>query len=134
MTNCLFFALGFVLFCSFSFGGMTYSSIHRSFLNMHRSILEINIVTVGEDGEDTKPYFNEPELETYVINYLKDNVSKYSSDYKASIIYFNADTKSINTNHHADGVRISLSANINMFYTYKHAREFTIDARGGIHE
>lgn len=110
---------------------MTYSSIHRCFLNMHRSILEISVVTVGDDGKDTDPYFNEQLLEQYVVNYLKDNVGKYSPDYKASIIYFDADTKSINTNHHADGVVISLSSNINMFYSYKHAREFTI-GRGGI--
>ena len=113
---------------------MTYSSIHRSFLNMHRSILEISIVTVGDDGEDVPPYFNEQTLEYYVTNYLKDNVKKYCSNYKASIIYFDAETKAINTNHHANGVRISLSGEINSFYTYKRAREFTIDSRGDIHE
>lgn len=134
MINCLFFAGGFVLFMLFSFGGMSYSGIHRSFLNIHRSVLEISVVTVGDNGEDTKPYFNEPVLEQYVVNYLKDNVSRFSSDYKATLIYFDAETKQINTNHHANGVRISLSSEINTFYSYKHAREFTIDSRGDIHE
>lgn len=134
MINCLFFGVGFYLFLTFSFGGMTYSSIHRSFLNMHRSILEISIVTVGDNGEDIDPYFNEPVLEQYVVNYLEDNIGRYSSDYKASIIYFDAKTKDINTNHKADGVRISLSSEINAFYSYKHAREFTIDSRGEINE
>ncbi len=134
MTNCLFFTFGFVLFLTFSFGGMTQSSIHRSFLNMHRSILEISVVTIGDDGEDVKPYFNEPQLEKYVIDYLKDNVGKYTTDYKASIIYFDVSTNAVNTNHHADGVRISLTSKINMFYTYKHSREFRINSRGEINE
>ena len=134
MINCLFFVVGFSVFMLFSFGGMSYSGIHRSFLNMHRSVLEVSVVTVGEDGEDIKPYFNEPVLEQYVVTYLKDNVSRFTSDYKTTIIYFDADTKDINTNHHADGVRISLSSQINTFYSYKHAREFTIDSRGDIHE
>ena len=118
----------------FSFGGMTQSSIHRSFLNMHRSILEISVVTIGDDGEDVKPYFNEPQLEKYVIDYLKDNVGKYSTDYKTSIIYFDVSTNAVNTNHRADRVRISLSSKINVFYTYKHSREFRINSRGEINE
>ena len=134
MTSCLFFAFGFALFIAFSFGGMSYSSIHRSFLNMHRSVLEISVVTVGEDGEDTKPYFNETVLEEYVTNYLKDNVGRYSTDYQAKIIYFDAETNAINTNHHANGVRISLSSKINFFYTYQRARSFTINSRGEINE
>ena len=134
MINCIFFGLFFCLFLSFSFGGMTYSSIHRSFLNMHKSMLEVSIVTIGNDGTDVDPYFHEPTLENYVVNYLKDNIGKYCPTYKANIIYFDADTKAINTNHHANGVRISISGDINTFYTYKHAREFTIDSRGDIHE
>lgn len=134
MINCLFFTCGFVLFLAFSFGGMTHSSIHRSFLNMHRSILEISVVTIGDDGEDVKPYFNEVQLENYVVDYLKDNVGKYTSDYKASIIYFDVSTNAVNTNHHADGVRISLTSKINFFYTYKHTREFRINSRGEINE
>ena len=132
MINCLFFSVVFFLFMSFSFGGMNYSSIHRTFLNMHRSILEVCVVTVGNDGEDINPYFNEPILEKYIVTYLKDNVSKYTTDYQASIVYFDNNTKDINTNHHADGVRISLNAKINTFYHYKHAREFTINQRGHI--
>jgi len=134
MINCLFFALCFSLFITFSFGGMTYSTIHRSFLNMQKSILEVSVVTIGDDGNDTDPYFNEPVLEKYVVDYLKENVEKYSPNYKASIVYFDADTKQINTNHHADGVRLSLSANINFFYSYQHAREFTIDGGGNLNE
>ena len=134
MTNCLFFAFGFCLFLPFSFGGMTYSGIHRSFLNMHRSILEVSVVTIGDDGEDIKPYFNEQVLESYLTSYLKDNVEKYNTNYQASIIYYDADTSSINTNHRADKVRICLQAEINTFYTYKNAREFTIDSRGHINE
>ena len=97
-------------------------------------MLEVSIVTIGDDGTDVDPYFHEPTLENYVVNYLKDNIGKYCPTYKANIIYFDADTKAINTNHHANGVRISISGDINTFYTYKHAREFTIDSRGDLHE
>lgn len=101
---------------------------------MHRSILEVSVVTIGDDGEDIKPYFNEQVLESYLTSYLKDNVEKYNTNYQASIIYYDADTSSINTNHRADKVRICLQAEINTFYTYKNAREFTIDSRGHINE
>lgn len=132
MINCLFFSVVIFLFMSFSFGGMTYSSIHRTFLNMHRSILEVSVVTVGNNGEDVNPYFNESLLETYVVNYLADNISKYSTIYNVSVIYFDRETNEINTNHRANGASISLEAKINTFYQYKHAREFTINERGHV--
>lgn len=134
MVNCLFFVFSFVLFLGFTFGGITHSSIHRSFLNMHRSILEINVVTIGENGEDVKPYFNEQKLEKYVVDYLKDNIGKYSTDYTAKMIYFDVSTNAVNTDHRADGVRISLTSKINLFYTYRHSREFKINSRGQINE
>ena len=134
MINCLFFAIGFVLFFTFSFGGMAFSSIHRSFQNIDRSVLEVSVVTIDESGDDTRPYFNEEVLEEYVSNYLKDNIGKYSTNYQSKILYFDTETRQINTNHHANGVRISISTKINMFYTYQKSREFTIDERGKINE
>lgn len=134
MVNSIFFAVGFVLFLTFSFGGMSYSSIHRSFLNMHKSLVETSIMTIGENGNDIDPYFNETLLESYLTTYLNQNVAKYATQYKATLMYFDAKTKQMNTNHRANGVKISLYAKVNTFFTYQHARSFSINSQGELYE
>lgn len=134
MLNIIFFSLGLALFISFSFGGMTYSQINRAFLSMHRGVFEASVVTLDGNSLMNHPYFNETILENYVIDYLERNISSYQKDYSVKIAYFDATTFQPRNDHRADAVRISITADINLFYKYEKSRFFSIEKGTFVHE
>ncbi len=127
MENTLFFATLFALFLNFSMGAMSYSGINRTFQNMYRGLIEASIAFVDEKGEPIEAYFKKDVLEKYATNYLKENLARYVTHYKASIYYFDKENQVVCTSSYCRSVKISLDCEINYFFHYTKARNFYIN-------
>ena len=129
MGNLAFYSLIFVLFLQFAFGAIDYSGVNRTFLNMYRGVIESALITVGEDGEPTYPYFDETMLKENVYSYLDENLSRYVTHYTTGIYYFDLDDELMCTSHHCSGVKITLKADINYFFHYENAKSYFVKER-----
>ena len=124
MTNCLFYSLFFALFLNISFGSLRISQVNRVFMSIYKGMLEASILTISNKGEPIYPYFNEERLEAYVDDYLKENISRYTTRYSVStqLLMSNGD--------YCDSicrkVEITLSAKIYTFYHYNKTQTFVI--------
>lgn len=125
MLNNIFYILLTSLFLSFSVGAMEYSSVNRTFLLLHRGVIESAINTIDESGEPNV-YINETKLESGVRDYLDKNLPKYVTNYTLSYYYFYQSDGLICLSHHCDSIKISLKADINYFFHYEKAISFYI--------
>lgn len=121
MTNCIFYSLFFALFLNVSIGSLKFSQVNRVFMSIYKGLFEASVITIDDKGEPTAPYFKKELVESYVDNYLEENLSRYSKDYTVDVSY-----PSIEEN--PSKVKISLSANINVFYSYEKERVFYIES------
>lgn len=126
MTNILFYTLMFITFLQFSFGAISFSGVNRTFLNMYSGVLESSIITVDEKGEPTFPYFDEKILKENVYKYLDENLARYTNSYTTAIYFYDLDDGLMCTSHHCSGVRISLKADMNVFFKFNKAKTYFI--------
>lgn len=129
MGNIAFYALIFTLFLQFAFGAIDYSGVNRTFLNLYRGVIEASLITVGEDGEPTYPYFDEVTLKENLYSYLDENITRYVTHYTTGIYYFDLEDELMCTSHHCSGVKITLKADINYFFHYENAKSYVVNKR-----
>ena len=98
---------------------------------MHRGVFENALNTIGEDGEPDV-YFNETKLEANVYEYLSNNLPKYVTDYKVSILFLDKESEMICTEY-CKAVKVSLKATINYFFSYEKGLMFYA-SEGHVHE
>lgn len=126
MTNCLFYAMFFTLFLNLSFGSLRYSQINRSFMSIYKGMLEACLITINNSGEPIFPYFNETQIDDYVVNYLDRNISKYSRDYDVNTKYLVKDSPNNICTSKCTVIEISLNAKINAFLDYQKDQTFIV--------
>lgn len=129
---CIFSSVILVAFMQLSFGAMNYSSINRCFQNMYKGLFEACVETIGPDGEEHSPYFNKALLKMYITEYFDTTISKYSSDYKASLYFTNGNTNDVCTSEECTGVKVNLDAPINSIFHFEKTRSFYINQRGEV--
>lgn len=129
MTNLIYCAFVAILFFTFSIGAINFSGVNRTFLSMYRGLIEPSIASVDE-GENDIPYFSEPVLESYVIDFLDDNLYRYVDEYTVGFFYFNLEDGSMCTDSRCRGVKISLKCDINAMFHYEKAKDYYI--KGGV--
>lgn len=132
MTNCIVYSLIFVLFFNFLIGSTKYSSINRSFESMYRGVFESSTSFIDSSGESIEPYFDENRLCYLVDNYISNEISKYVSSYDLDITFFNKEDNSLCIDGYCRDVKISLSADINAFFTYKKEKVYSIYSKDKI--
>lgn len=123
--NCIFYTLFFTLFLNISIGSLKYSQIHRTFMSIYKGMFEACTVTINDNGEPIKPYFNMNKMANYIDEYFKVNLSKYCKDYKVSYFYIGG-TNTFICSSECRMIEIDLKAKINLFFDYKKAEIFTI--------
>ena len=126
MTNCLFYTIFFTLFLNLSFGSLRYSQINRSFMSIYKGMLEACLITINNSGEPIFPYFNESQIENYVVNYLDKNISRYSKDYNVNTKYLVKNSTSSICISKCTVLQISLNAKINAFLDYQKDQTFIV--------
>lgn len=126
MGNLVFYAMFFVIFLQFTFGAIRFSGVNRTFLSMYRGVFETSLITVGEDGEPIYPYFSDEILENNIDTYLKRNIRKYTSNYNAEITYLDLHNDGLCLEEYCSKVKVSLNAEINMFFKYSKSLEFAV--------
>ncbi len=131
MTNCLFYALFFVLFINFTCGAIDFSGVNRTFKGISNGIFESAAYTIDSFGNPTTPYFDEEMLETYVSTYFKENLTRYVLYYEARIYFFNNDAnETICTDKKCSCVKITLKCDINFLFHYEKGQNFYLIASG----
>lgn len=115
----------FSLFLSFSFGCMSFSSVHRTFSLMYRGLFETVTATIDESGEPSA-YFNKNKVEEYVTEYLANNLTKYVTNYEVSYYFFYEDSGLVCTSGNCTALKISLKADINYIFHYEKAMNYYI--------
>ena len=132
MTNCVFYAMIFVLFLNFTIGSIKYSEVNRTFMSIYKGIFEASVRTVNEAGEPIVPYYDEEVLKAYIVDYFEKNLNKYVTDYQVSYYFIDQENNEICVSNKCRTVNVSLTAKINMFYTYDNSQSFSIYERGEI--
>ena len=125
MTNCLFYSLFFALFLNLSVGSLKLSQVHRTFMSIYKGMFEACTVSVDNQGEPIKPYYNQVEMRFYIDSYFKKNLTKYVKDYTVTFGYV-ADNPKIVCKKECRRIKITLKANINFLYKYNKTQIFTI--------
>ncbi len=128
----VFYCVMLAMFLNFSFGCMTYSSVHRTFSLMYRGLFESVSSTIDEDGEPSA-YFNQDKVETKVKEYLDNNLPRYVKSYEVSYYYFYEENGLVCSSYNCTALKISLKANINSFIHYEKAMNYYI-SEGSLHE
>ena len=125
MTNCLFYGLFFVMFLNISVGSLKFSQVHRTFMAIYKGMFEACTVSVDDEGEPIKPFYNSNKMSTYINTYFKKNLSKYVKNYTVTFDYIN-ENSDIVCNKECRRIKIRLQADINTFYKYDKTQIFTI--------
>ena len=126
MTNCIFYLVMFAYFVNFAFGSINYFGVNRSFTLLYKGVIENACQSVDESGNPIKPYFDKDELIYRAEEYFASTLPRYVTSYDTNYYFFNLEDKSYCTGTYCRGVKISLRAKINIFYTYEKAREFYV--------
>ena len=131
MTLCLFSTFFFVLFLNLSMGSLRLTQLNRTFMNSYKGMYEACVVTVGDDGEPIKPYFEQNLLKSYVADYLEPNISKYVTDYDLDLQFFynKEDIGPAILVRRPRTIKLSLKAKINYLYSYSKSKSFSIKER-----
>ena len=106
---------------------LIYSMDNGSLLAHQLFAIGMSIAYVDEKGEPIEAYFKKDVLEEYTTNYLKENLARYVTHYKASIYYFDKENQVVCTSSYCRSVKISLDCEINYFFHYTKARNFYIN-------
>ena len=125
MTNCIFYAMFFTLFLNMSLGSLRMSQINRVFMSIYKGMLEASVLTIDDNGEPVEPYYNLTTLDNYVEGYLKDNISRYTSDYTFTTKYLSKKNNSVCTSF-CRRVELTLKAKVNVLFNYEKSQTFTI--------
>lgn len=125
MINTIFYTLFFCLFLNISIGSLKYSQIHRTFMSVYKGMFEACTLTIDDNGEPIKPYFDMNKMEDYINNYFKVNLSKYTKNYSVSYMYIGG-TNTFICSSECRSIQIDLRAKINMFFDYRNAEIFAI--------
>lgn len=125
MTNAIFYSLFFSLFLNISMGSLKYSQVHRTFMSVYKGMFEACLVSVDSKGEPIIPYYNLNEMNSYVNNYFKKNLSKYTKNYVVNIRFMQPTGTTI-CRTQCRRVRIRLVAEINSFYSYDKTQVFSV--------
>lgn len=132
MTNCIFYSLFFVLFLNMSFGSLRMSQINRAFLSTYKGLYEACAITVGDDGEPIYPFYNKTMLTNYVIDFIAENVGKFTTSYDLSIKFYLLDgATECSENDLARNVKVRLESQINYLFKYDKEQMFSIQERIG---
>ena len=131
MTNCIFYALIFVLFLNFTSGTIKFSEVNRTFMSMYRGIFEASSISIDKNGSPTIPYFDQNLLMNYIAKYLDDNLPKYVTNYEYDCKFIDRNTLEICSEMCRD-VTVTLKAEINDFYTYDKTQTFSVYQRGNL--
>lgn len=115
----------FALFLNLSFTSLRFSQINRCFMSIYKGLLEASLITINSRGEPTFPYFDKTRINNYIVNYLDNNLSKYSTDYEIKTKYLNRDSSTICLSNCKE-VKISIKAKINYLFTYEKAQSFVV--------
>lgn len=126
MGNMAFYAMLLVIFMQFTFGAVRFSGVNRTFLSMYRGVFESSLITVGEDGEPIYPYFSESILKAHIDDYLKENVTHYVKNYLVDINFLDMESNGVCLEDHCSKVKVTLNADINLFFTYSKSLEFKV--------
>ena len=94
-------------------------------MSVYKGMLEASVLTISESGEPVIPYYNQSTLETYIDNYLKENISKYTTKYTVKTAYFESNSQNICINY-CRSVSINLKAKIYLFYDYNKTQTFVV--------
>jgi len=127
MEYLIFFAVIFATLFNFSMGAIAYSGVNRTFLTMYRGVLESSVALTDENNVLVEPYFKKDVLETYVANYLEENLTRYVTHYQAKINYINEEDESVCLSKYCNAVKISLECDINYLFHYKKGKIFYIN-------
>lgn len=130
MSNCIFYSLVFALFITFTSGAIDFSRVNRTFMSIYRGIFEASTISVDQNGEPIKPYFDEETLTLYLHQYLSKNLGNYCTDYKIKLYFFNRDDDSICINNMCRDVEVTLNAKINYLFEYNKTQRFSVYTRG----
>lgn len=133
MTNCIFFVIISTFLMSYSYGSMCFFSIHRTFINLYRGVLESSILTLDKEGNPIYPYFDQDILEKNVSSYFSYSLPRFVKEYYVSYFYFNDENMAFCVSDYCSNVKISLKASINSFFTYENAKEYYI-SKGSLYD
>lgn len=125
MTNCIFYAMFFTLFLNMVLGSLRMSQINRVFMSIYKGMLEASVLTIDNSGEPVEPYYNKATFNDYVDDYLKENLSRYTTDYSLETVFLSKDTNTVCTSF-CRKVEITLKAKVNFLYTYEKTQVFTV--------
>ena len=131
MTNCIFYSMFFVLFLNVSFGSLRLSQVNRVFMSIYKGMLEASILTITDSGEPIMPYFNKEKVDTYIGDYLKENLDRYTKDYEVKTSYYRPVTGDICVST-CRQLKINLKARINTFYSYDKTQTFTVRSQSEV--
>ena len=116
----------FAYFINFSFGAIRYFGVNRTFTLLYKGIIESSCATINLSGNPVKPYFSKDELIYQVETYFEENLTRYTSNYTVNYYFYNQEDKSYCIDTYCRAVKISLKADINLFFHYEKAREFYV--------
>ena len=88
-------------------------------------MFEACTITIDSSGEPILPYYNMDKVRTYIDDYFKVNLSRYTNNYVVSYEYLNASGTNVCTSQ-CRKIRINLDATINYFYHYENSEVFAI--------
>ena len=88
-------------------------------------MLEASVLTIDDSGEPVEPYYNKAKLDQYVHDYLKTNISRYTTDYYINTKYLVKDNEDV-CNTFCRKVKITLKAKVNLLFNYEKSQTFTI--------
>lgn len=126
MTNCVFYLFMFAYFVNYAFGSINYFGVHRTFMLLYKGVIENSCMTIDQSGSAVRPYFSKEELKREVEEYFEENLKRYVAHYTVNYYFYNTSDKSYCTSDYCRAVKISLKANINIFFKYEKAREFYV--------
>ncbi len=94
-------------------------------MSIYKGMFEACTLTINSSGEPVLPYYNMDKMQSYMDNYFKVNLSKYTNNYELNLEYLSNDGSSV-CKSQCRKVRISLDAEINSLYHYQNSEVFTI--------
>ena len=94
-------------------------------MSIYKGMLEACTTTVNESGEPITPIYNMQKMKSYIDNYFKVNLKKYTNNYKVTYNYIGG-TNTFICRSNCRTIEISLNAKINLFFDYNKSEVFTI--------
>lgn len=92
-------------------------------MSIYKGTFEASTISVDENGESIKPYYDKIVLDSYLNTIFKENLSKYVKDYTYEVCYTN---NGFYCSEECRSVKVTLIADINYFYKYEKSKIFTV--------